>query len=238
MASLRPYGWLALVVCTVAWLLWPRAERVSLPEAVRVVVPVETLRVAPEPLHVARRPGGSRTPVEDEPTMGRIVGYVGSDEGVARGGLLFLRGDAVVRALAVAEDGWFELSVGPGRYRLHAVGPDDVAGEPDAPVWVEVGAGEEVEVRLDFAPSAPEPQLLLTAIEDGFEVTWTLEGGAADRMGVLPGDRVIGVDGGSAAELDADDLLERLEHGEVGTLTLWFAEDDGGFARTVPWDRS
>lgn len=236
------------LVCLIAWLLWPASPTRTLhvaPEQRIRNTPVVLSRaaVSPLPRPGAQEPEWPETPeppavseVEEEVAWGRIVGWVGGEEGVPRGALLFVKGTAAIRALSVPEDGFFELSVAPGRYALHVVGPEVDVDEPDHVVEVEVEPGAEVEVELALEPAArTDPGVVLSETEGGFEVVAVLEGSAADRLGLLPGDRVLSIDGEPASAWRADEITERLGQDEVEAMSVWFEDEHGGFEELVSW---
>lgn len=240
----------ALLVCAFAWWLWPPTPSEHGPStSPRSIRPVSAALVAPRPVPLVLPPHRAPRVVpaldpsipapqsEEDEQRGRIVGWVGGEDGVPRGVLLFVKGEAAVRALSVPPDGFFELVVAPGRYAIHAVGPDvDLeAGEQDT--VVEVGPGAEVEIELGIdAPERIDPGVVLVDTDDGLEVLAVLEGSTADRLGLLPGDRLLSVDGQPVAGLSTDEVTDRLGRGEVEAMAVWFDDEGGGFEELVEWN--
>jgi hypothetical protein len=103
--------------------------------------------------------------------------------------------------------GAFQLEVEPGACEVVVTAQFGRSTQSTAPVHVEVGAADVVDVRF-AAPGFPrEPGWDLHEREYGFYVAGVLRGGAADRAGIVLADRVLEIDGIPAADLAADDVV-------------------------------
>jgi carboxyl-terminal processing protease len=84
-------------------------------------------------------------------------------------------------------------------------------------------------IELTPVPPGEKPKTEMTGIgaalgptKNGFEVTNVMDGGGAERVGIVRGDIIVAIDGTAASSLDLGAAVERIrgEEGSVVRLTV------------------